>query len=229
MQLETRVPPADHLPFVASDPLPTPTAHGKAERRRQKQADRLRRDAVRQPESWERFRILIEVVDQQRSVVEIADHKARYALIIVGVLNAILFVLLGKGGVFKSVPDALRPWLIGAVSLYAGLTFVFALHAIDCLRPRELRSKGASVHSFGIPGLLFWEGIVQHELEAYLKEWSEVGMDRINGEAMLVAYRLSQLVQAKYRALHRLYNGLVALVILCSILLVAYAVWGVVI
>lgn len=206
-----------------------PTAHGKAERRREKREERLRRDAVRQPESWERFRILLEVVDQQRSVVEIADHKARYALIIVGVLNAVLFVLLGKGGVFRSIPDSMRPWLIGAVSLYAALTFVFALHAIDCLRPRELRSKRDSVHSFGIPGLLFWEGIVQHEREAYLKEWSEVRMDQLNGEAMLIAYRLSQLVQAKYRALHRLYNGLVALVVLCTILLAAYAVWGAVI
>jgi hypothetical protein len=123
----------------------------------------------------------------------------------------------------------MRPWLIGAVSLYVGLTFLFALHAIDCLRPRELRSKGASVHSFGIPGLLFWEGIVQHERKAYLKEWNEVRMDQLNAEAMLIAYRLSQLVQAKYRALHRLYNGLVALVILCTILLAAYAVWGAVI
>ena len=226
MQIETFAPPADHLPRPARDSVSVPTPHGKAERRRQKRADRLRRDAARQPESWERFRILLEVVDQQRSVVEIADHKARYALIIVGVLNAILFVLLGKGGVFKAIPDSMRPWLIGAVALYAGLTFLFALHAIDCLRPRELRSKGTPVHSLGIPGLLFWEGIVQHEREAYLKEWSEVRMDQLNAEAMLIAYRLSQLVRAKYRALHRLYNGLVVLVVLCTILLAAYAVWG---
>lgn len=204
-------------------------AHGKAERRREKREEKLRRDAGRQPESWERFRILLEVVDQQRSVVEIADHKARYALIIVGVLNAILFVLLGKGGVFQHVPDSMRPWLIGAVALYAGLTFLFALHAIDCLRPRELRPKGAWVQSFGIRGLLFWEGIVQHEREAYLKEWNEVRMDQLNAEAVLITYRLSQLVQAKYRALHRLYNGLVVLVVLCTILLVAYAVWGTVV
>ena len=37
--------------------------------------EKLRRDAVRAPNSWERFRILLEVVDQQRNVVEIADHS----------------------------------------------------------------------------------------------------------------------------------------------------------
>src|SRR3712207_3626941 len=72
---------------------PTLVEEGKREKKR-------RRDALRRPDSWERFRILCEVVEEQRNVVEIADHKARYALLILGVLNAVIFVLLGRGGVF---------------------------------------------------------------------------------------------------------------------------------
>jgi hypothetical protein len=200
-------------------------ASGREERRRHKREQKLRRDAVRAPDSWERFRILLEVVDQQRNVVEIADHKARYALIILGVLNAVIFVLLGRGGVFRELPDELKPWLVGVIAIYAALTFVFVLHAIDCLRPREIGGTG-SVHRAGIPGLLFWEGIVQHDREAYRQEWATARMDLLNAEAILVAHRVSQLVQAKYRALHRLYNGLVLLVFLCTVLLVTYAVWG---
>jgi hypothetical protein len=225
--METRVDRPDTDPaavWVPSPPAGGP-ATGKEEKRRQKREERLRRDAVRSPDSWERFRILLEVVDQQRNVVEIADHKARYALIILGVLNAIIFVLLGRGGVFRELPDALRPWLVGVIAIYAALTFVFVLHAIDCLRPREIGGKG-SVHRAGIPGLLFWEGIVQHDREAYRQEWSTVRMDLLNAEAILVAHRVSQLIQAKYRALHRLYNGLVVLVFTCTLLLVAYAIWG---
>lgn len=225
--METRVdrPAAELGPVWVPAPPAEAAGNGKQQRRTHKREEKLRRDAVRAPESWERFRILLEVVDQQRNVVEIADHKARYALIILGVLNAIIFVLLGRGGVFQELPEPLKPWLVGVITLYAALTFAFVLHAIDCLRPRQIGGRG-SVHRAGVPGLLFWEGIVQHDREAYRQEWDSVRMDLLNAEAILVAHRLSQLVQAKYRALHRLYAGLVVLVFLCTVLLVAYAVWG---
>ena len=225
MDPRTNVPATDGCPGWSPAGVTAAVAQGKEERLRQKAARKRQRDAVRPPESRERFRILLEVVDQERSVVEIADHKARYALIILGVLNAIIFVLLGRGGVFRALPDSLKPWLVGLIAVYAGLTFLFVLHAIDCLRPRELDGEG-SVHRAGIPGLLFWEGIVQHDRAAYHREWAEVRMDQLNTEAETIAYRASHLVRAKYRALHRLYNGLVVLVFLCTLLLVAYAVWG---
>lgn len=222
MERTTDEPTAEGCPVWTPAP---DTVGTKAERRRRKREEKLHRDAARAPDSWERFRILLEVVDQQRSVVEIADHKARYALIILGVLNAVIFVLLGRGGVFRNMPDELRPWLIALIALYAALTFLFVLHAVDCLRPRELRGKG-SVHQAGIPGLLFWEGIVQHDVAQYRNEWAGVQMAQLNTEAVLIAYRAAQLIQAKYRALHRLYNGLVVLIFICTLLLVAYAIWG---
>jgi hypothetical protein len=194
-------------------------------RRRRKREERLRRDAVRLPDSWERFRMLLEVVDQERNVVEIADHKARYGLVILGVINTILFVLLARGSVFQSAPEWVAPWLTGLVALYLVLTFLFVLHAIDCLRPRELADKD-SVHRAGILGILFWEGIVQHDLAEYRREWSEVRMEQLTTEAAAIAFRLSHLIQAKYRALRRLYNGLVVLLALCTLLLAAYAAWG---
>jgi hypothetical protein len=224
MNPTTAEPTGDGCPVWAPGPTAT-VADDREGRRRRKQEAKQQRDRERRPDSWERFRILLEVVDQQRSVVEIADHKARYALIILGVLNAVIFVLLGRGGVFHNMPDWLKPWLVGVIALYAGLTFLFVLHAIDCLRPREVGGRG-SVHRAGIPGLLFWEGIVQHDLTAYQNEWAEARMADLNLEAIVVAHRVSHLVRAKYRALHRLYSGLVALIVICTLLLVAYAIWG---
>jgi Family of unknown function (DUF5706) len=221
MNHTTTEPTGDGSPVWA----PAPTATVADDRKERRREAKRQRDRERRPDSWERFRILLEVVDQQRSVVEIADHKARYALIILGVLNAVIFVLLGRGGVFHNMPDALKPWLVAVIALYAGLTFLFVLHAIDCLRPRELVDRG-SVHRAGIPGLLFWEGIVQHDLTAYRNEWAEARMADLTDEAMVVAHRVSHLVKAKYRALHRLYSGLVVLIAICTLLLVTYAIWG---
>ena len=190
-----------------------------------KRKARLERDAIRPPDSWERFRALLEVVDQERNVVEIADHKARYGLVILGVINTILFVLLARGGGFRSLPQWLEPWLSGLVGLYLVLTFLFVLYAIQCLRPRELAGDD-SVHRAGILGIMFWEGIIQHDLANYRREWNEARMDQLTTEAATVAYRIAHLIEAKYRALQRLYTGLVILVGLCTLLLGAYAAWG---
>src|SRR5512134_3027188 len=125
--MEARVdrPATEREPVWVPAPPADGPGNGKEERRRRKREEKLRRDAVRATDSWERFRILLEVVDQQRNVVEIADNKARYALIILGVLNAVIFVLLGRGGVFRELPDGVKPWLVGVIAIYAALTFVF--------------------------------------------------------------------------------------------------------
>src|SRR6266542_7111696 len=67
---------------------PPPDGAEKRARKLQKQEAKRRRDAERPPESFERFRILAELVDEGRQVVEIVDHKVRYALVIIGALNA---------------------------------------------------------------------------------------------------------------------------------------------
>ncbi len=86
-------PPHDNS-MLALGGAPLPAArvsaddHDKAARKRRKSEAKLRRDAERPPESFERFRILAELVNEGRRVVELADHKARYALVVIGVLNA---------------------------------------------------------------------------------------------------------------------------------------------
>jgi hypothetical protein len=69
--METRVdqPGTEGTPVWVPPPVTGETASGKAERRQHKREEKRRRDAVRPPDSWERFRILLEVVDQQRNVV----------------------------------------------------------------------------------------------------------------------------------------------------------------
>ena len=48
-------------------------------------------------------------------------------------------------------------------------------------------------------------------------------MELINDEVVIVAHRESRIIDAKYRALGRLYAGLSAMVILGGVLLAVYA------
>ncbi|MFN0181274.1 MAG: hypothetical protein ACKVZ0_20905 [Gemmatimonadales bacterium] len=203
----------------------------KAARKQRKALAKVERDARRPPRSLEKYRVLLDSVDEGRRVVELVDHKARYALVIVGVLNAGVFLLLSRDHLVADLPAAALPWMFGFLILYAGLTFVFVLHAIDSLRPRLLRDTGFLDRDGVSPqpgprgplGLLYWESIAGRSLEAYRQAWSAVTMEQLTDEVVLIDHHLARLIAAKYRALGRMYKGLKALVILAALQLLIYA------
>jgi hypothetical protein len=214
-------------------PLPEPEdlsgETDKQARKRHKQEAKRRRDSERPPDSFERFRILMEMIGEGRQVVDLADHKARYALVIIGVLNAGVFFLMSRAHLVSGIPPAARPWLMGLLIGYALLTFVFVLFAVDCLRPRRLQyaqllsvAAGPVAHD-ARHGLMYWEAIAGYDLETYQRAWGAARMEQINSEVVVIAHRLALLIRAKYAALGRLYVGLVALVVLAAVLLALYA------
>lgn len=219
-------------------PLPEPAPSGeetdKAARKRQKREARLRRDAERPPDSFERFRMLCEVASEGRQVVELVDHKARYSLVVIGVLNAGVFFLMSRSHLLGDMARGVKPWLIGFMVAYAALTFLFVYYAVDCLRPRRLRygkvmavrGDSASRSRFAPRGLLFWETIAHYDLDAYRQAWSAVRMEELNAEAVVITHQQAQLIRAKYVSLGRLYAGLALLVVLAGLLLAVYAVFG---
>ena len=214
--------PVPATPFLGKEP-----GHdaGKAARKRRKQEGKLRRDAERPPRSLERWRILMDVADEGRRVAELADHKARYALVVMGVLNTGVFLVLSRAHLLSDLSPELRPWLIGFLVVYTGLSCFFVFHAIDCLRPRRLRSALASAAAGPQEplGLLHWEFIGACDLAAYRHAWSTVRMEQLNGEVVDIAHHLAGLIAAKYRALSRLYWGLSVLVVLAALQLIVYA------
>ncbi len=210
---------------------PPPDGAEKRARKLQKQEAKRRRDAERPPESFERFRILAELVDEGRQVVEIVDHKVRYALVIIGALNAGVFFLMSRAHMFASLSQGVKPWLMGFLITYAALTVVFVFYAVDCLRPRRLRyadvmsanSGNGEASALSSPrGILFWETIAGYELDAYRRAWSGIHMDQLNAEVVVIAHQQAQLIRAKYVALGRLYQGLAVLVVLAGVLLAVY-------
>lgn len=189
-------------------------------RKHQKREAKLLRDATRPPRSLERWRILMDVVDEGRRVAELADHKARYALVVMGALNAGVFLVLSRAHLISDLPALVKPWLIGGLVLYAGLSCLFVYHAVDCIRPRWLRDAGGPGPS--PPGLLHWESIRSYDERAYRKAWDTVRMDQLNGEVVVISHHLALLIGHKYRALARLYQGLAVLVILAALHLLVY-------
>ena len=215
-------------------PLPAPELaageHGKEARKRVKQEAKRRREAERPPESFERFRILSELVDEGRRVIELIDHRARYALVVMSVLNAFVLLVVSRSHLLGELPPTSRTWLIGFIGVYGGLTFLFVYYAVDCLRPRPLQYadllRNGHEGSSGPLGILFWEGIAGYELDAYRQAWGEARMEQLNAEVVIIAYNLAQVARAKYLGLGRLYWGLSGLVALAAALLIVLTVFG---
>src|SRR5713226_2221266 len=53
-----------------------------------KKQKKLLKDSHRALDSWERYRALTDVLDEATDLVDLADHKARFALIIMTAINA---------------------------------------------------------------------------------------------------------------------------------------------
>ena len=215
-------------------PLPAPELapgeHAKEARKRLRREAKRRRDAERPPDSLERFRILTELVDQGRRVIEMTDHRARYALVVMSVLNAFVLLVVSRAHLLGELPPTSRTWLIGFLGVYGGLTALFVYYAVDCLRPRPLQYgdllRNGHEGSPGPLGILYWEGIADYALDAYRHAWGEARMEQLNAETVIIAYSLARVVRAKYRALGRLYWGLSGLVALAAALLIALTVFG---
>jgi hypothetical protein len=194
-----------------------PRDHAKAARRRAKAEARIRLRAGLSPEPWERFRILSDSIREARQMVDLSDHRARYALIIVGVLNAGVLAVTSRSRSLAELPAGLRPWLVVVMIVYGLLTLAFVLHAIESLRPRPLEAAGPATASEA--RLLFWDAVSRHDLNQYHGAWDQARMAEIIREAEAMFHALSTVIVMKHRALHRLYMALVALVLLATLLL----------
>jgi SdiA-regulated protein len=177
-----------------------------------KKERKLLRDAHRPLDSWERYRALGDVLDEAIDLVDLADHKARFALVIMGALNALLFVMASQTDVFDNIPVSWRPVMAVVIIIYALIALYFVVQAIESLRPRKAQPQVRYASETGLEdfpvGLRFYEDILSRDLEAYRRSWRELRIGQLNAELAVQAHALAQINKAKYNALRRLYFGL---------------------
>jgi len=194
----------------------------KQARRREKAEAKMGLQASLPPDHWERFRILTDCISEARQVVSLSDHRTRYALMIIGVLNAGLFAVFSRPHLINELPTGIRAPLVAVIVGYALLTLAFVYYAIEALRPRRLEPAAESGGGADAArkGLLFSEAVAGQDLDEYHKSWDKVRMAQVTREAETLFHTFSRTVSSKYAAMHRLYLGLVVLVIVAGLLLI---------
>jgi len=199
----------------------------KAEKKARKRAEKARElaeDARRPLDSWERYRALCDALKEANDLVDLADHKARFALVILGALNAVMLIVATRPQLLSVMPQRAHAWLGVGVVAYALLAAYFFVQAIETLRPRRFRPRQPAGAGEDRPlGLRFFADVLTRDPEAHAAAWQEVRIGQLNAEVAGQIYTLARINDAKYAALRRLYTGLKAMTIVGAVFLVVAA------
>ena len=205
------------VPVDKSDPLRQVRKLGKKQKK-------ILKDTHRPLDSWEKYRALTDALDEALELVDLGDHKARFALIIAGALNVFLFALGASTDVFDNIPTNFRMAVVIMAGLYAVLAIYNLVQAIESLRPRRAQPYvHYSADTGGFEeyplGLRFYEDVLNRDMEAYRQAWRDVRIGQLNNEVAVQLHAISAIIRAKYAALDRLYRGLQLMVVFAVVML----------
>ena len=211
---------------ASSEPVATaPDDEAEAKRLR-----RLERSLDSRPlDAWERYRGLVDVVDDYRELLDSADKKTRFALIIMGLLNAVNFLLVVRSDVFGQSSAGLGRLVAAYTAIYAFLSLYFFSQAIEALRPRGAkfyRPQGGSALAGESRRLRSLAHVAREEPEALYDLWQDAKVGQLSREVAFQAQALARINVEKYHALERVYRGLIGLTALTAVLVTVLAFWG---
>jgi hypothetical protein len=192
----------------------------KAERRRQRDLDRA--DDDRKLDPWERYRVLTDHVESLHDRSEQVDRKTRFALLILGGVNAINLAVVLRGGEY-GLPAGHGALVTTYAASYVLLSLGLFCDAIAALRPRHAAPGTTPAQA---PGLKSPDAVIGVTLDEYCERWTGARLSAVNVELASMAYATALENAIKLRALRRVYWGLYVLVGLTAAFLAALAVMG---
>ena len=167
----------------------------------------------------DRYRALVNAIKQAQDLIEMGDKKARFALVIMSVLNAVAVLLVARGGSGLLPTGAWGLVVAVEVAVYAVVTLYFLTQAVSALRPRGTQPPPAHelpavVQPAQSMRVLYHADVAARAKPAYQALWEGLRMDNLTTELVDQLYALSWVNQRKYAALDRLYAGLNLLTVL---------------
>jgi hypothetical protein len=224
-------------PEADSDVTPSATAvfdripADKAERdRARRREQKLATDATRPMDAWERYRALVDASDEAYELIDISNREARFALILMGALNAAAFVLLTRADALGALAPQERQWLAGLFAGYIVMALAFLMQAIEALRPGRIRPSFTDWPDAPEerPVLVrYYEDVITRTSAEHWQLWQEVRLSQLSAELAAQVHSLSVKNNLKHIALGRLYFGLRAMAIVLTLLMLlsGWLVW----
>ena len=157
-------------------------------------------DPTRELDGWERYRALIDASDEAYDLIDISNREARFALIVMGGLNALPLLLLTKMDIISAMTRFERMWMVSFLIGYAVLLLYFILQAIEALHPGRFRPSlkdwppGASDHPIGVR---YYEDVIKRTDVEHWAAWQHVRLSQLNAEIAIQLHGLAMKNDAK--------------------------------
>jgi hypothetical protein len=192
-----------------------PRVEDEVERQLRKDA-KLLAESNRALDPWERYRALVDALEEGIDLAEQADRKVRFAMVVMASLNIGVFALTTKPELMGFAGLSLRGWLGAYLLAYGVVAVYFFVQAVDALRPRTPIARGAASRAMQVEasGLRSLDRVVSQDVADYARSWRDVRFEQLHNELAMQNHRLAQVNEEKYACLGRLYGGLRVLAVL---------------
>jgi hypothetical protein len=134
-------------------------------------------DGGRPLDAWERYRALNDAIGEAYDLIDVNNREARFALIMLGGLNALLVFAASRSDLVASLEVPHRQWVGALLAGYAGVAVFFLLEAIKALRPGKFRPDLGdwSAQSDDYPKRVrYYEDVVTRDVHSHWRAWREV-------------------------------------------------------
>ena len=194
-------------------------SHHKGKKGKKREAKQLE---TRPLGAMERYRALNDAMDEAYDLFDLSNREVRFALILMGGLNAALALAASRSDFGRSLSPVERAVLGAAMGVYAILALGFLLQAIDALRPGQFRPRLTHwpPDREDFPrGVRYYEDVVERDVEAHWTAWKDVTVTQLNAELAVQVYSLCLKNKARKKALRSLYRSLRVLTIIFALIL----------
>ena len=188
---------------------PTPGAAAQDDAKVRKLRDKL--DDSRSLTPAELYRALNDALDEGYELFDLSNREARFALILMGGLNAALVIVASQSGLREQLSPVEQQIEASVIGIYALLAIAFLFQAITALRPGQFRPKlknWARERGDYPQGVRYFEDIVHRSTIEHWDAWQEVTLRQLNSELAVQVHSLALKNAARKKALRRLYSSL---------------------
>ena len=176
----------------------------------------------------ELYRALNDALKEGYDLFDLSNREARFALILMGGLNAALVIAATQTSLGAMLSPLERQIEGSIIGIYAVFALGFILQAVQALRPGQYRPKlkNWSRERADYPrGVRYFEDVVSRNTEEHWEAWRTVTVRELNAELAIQVHSLSLKNNVRKKALRRLYNSLRIMTVVLSLILILFIIF----
>lgn len=176
----------------------------------------------------ELYRALDDALDEGYDLFDLSNREARFALILMGGLNAALVIAATQTSLAAHLSPVERQIEGAVIGIYAVFALLFLMQAIQALRPGQYRPdlERWSHERRDLPkGVRYFEDIVSRSSEEHWEAWKTVTVRQLNAELAVQVHSMALKNNVRKKALRRLYNSLRIMTVVLSLILILFIIF----